>query len=258
MSGHAGTLCACPSQYRWRAMQRVILFLRPVRVAALAALVVLAGAVAGVFGPPSVVSAHTDIDYTLPADGEQAAAPVEEITVAFNDPVTLVGAGFEVLTPAGDVVVPSVFSEDGAVYFLEVVAPLAGGVAAVRYQVAAADGHVLEGGFSFTVPSAPATTAPAVTVPATAAPATAGAAAPAAVPTTAPSVIAPAPTTAPTTVPPTATPIATAPTSAVDGGGQGDDDGGGGSGVLIVGVVAVVAIAGVAFLLLRSRTSTQT
>lgn len=256
MSGHAGTLCACPSQYRWRAMQRVIMFLRPVHVAALAALVVLAGAVAGVVGTPSIVSAHTDIDYTLPADGEQAAAPVEEITVAFNDPVTLVGAGFEVLTPAGDVVVPSVFSEDGAVYFLEVVDPLAGGVAAVRYQVAAADGHVLEGGFSFTVPAAPATTAPAVTVPATAAPATSGgAAATAAVPTTAPSVIAPAPTTAP----PTATPVATVPTSAVDavdGGGEGD--GGGGSGILIIGVVAAVAIAGVAFLLLRSRTSTQT
>lgn len=222
-------------------MQRVAVLLRTVVLA------VGAATFAGVVLVPAVALAHNDIDYTLPADGEQVAQPVEEITVAFDDPVTLVGAGFEVLTPAGDIVTPSVFSEDGAVYFLEVPNALAGGVAAVRYEVAAADGHVLEGGFSFTVPAAPTSTTPASAAPATAAPTTGGTAAPVTTAagttaTTAPAVIAPAPTSAA----PTTEPVVE------------DDDGGGSSTGLVIGIVAAVAVAGVAFVILRARRGTPT
>jgi methionine-rich copper-binding protein CopC len=222
-------------------MQRVLVILRQVALVALTAVLVV--------GAPSVAGAHTDLDYTQPADGEQAGAPVGEITVAFSDPVTLVGAGFEVLTPAGVVVEPSVFSEDGAVYFLEMADPLAGGVAAVRYQVAAADGHVLDGGFSFTVPAAPTTAL--VTAPATVTPATSGAAAPPGEPaTTAPPVITPAPTTTP--------PASVAVPVPVAGDGDNEGDDGGAGGILIGVVVAVVVLAGIAFLLLRTRLSSAT
>ena len=189
-------------------MQRMRQFLRPL-VAAVALVVAFSAA-------PTSVSAHTDVQYTVPADGEQVAEPVAEITVAFDDPVTLAGSGFQVLTPAGDVIVPSVFSEDGAVYFLSVPEPLAGGVAAVKYDVAAADGHVLEGGFSFTVPAADAT----ATVPAG------------------------------STVAQGSTLAAPAGDVAADDG----DDGGSSLGI-VIGVVAAVALAGVALLLLRSRSS---
>ena len=40
------------------------------------------------------------------------------------------------------------------VFLLQLDEPLAGGEAGVRYEVTAADGHVLEGGFRFTVPAA--------------------------------------------------------------------------------------------------------
>lgn len=216
-------------------MQRMRQLLRP-------AILALASVVA-VIGVPSPASAHTDIDYTLPTDGEQATLPISEITVAFNDAVTLVGAGFEVLTPAGAVVQPSVFSEDGAVYFLEVAEPLAGGVAAVRYQVAAADGHVLEGGFSFTVPAAPvATTAPPTVAPAPSAPATSGLVpTPTPGPTTAPSVIVAAPSTSGASA-------VLATTADDDGGGMG----------IVVPIIVVIVVGGAALFLIRSRSSRPT
>ena len=112
-------------------------------------MIVLATTLVG--APPA--SAHTDVEYTVPADQEQVAEPVQQITVAFGDPVTLVGAGFEVFTPQQVVVEPSVFTEDNMVFVLQLDQPLAGGEAGVRYEVNAADGHVLEGGFRFTVPA---------------------------------------------------------------------------------------------------------
>jgi copper resistance protein C len=242
MGCHVGTLREHRNQYRWRTMQRVLLILRPALAAALVALAVL--------GVASHAAAHTDIDYTLPADGEQATAPVAEITVAFTDAVTLVGTGFEVLTPAGAVVQPSVFSEDGVVYFLEVTEPLAGGVAAVRYQVAAADGHVIEGGFRFTVPGAAAATAPpAPAPPATASPATSASA------TAAPATTGGVPSTSAAAPPVTSAPAlsAPAPGTAV----LADDDDGADGGAILVGVLPAVAVAGVAFLLVRSRTSSS-
>lgn len=229
-------------------MQRVAVHLRSVVA------LVGAAAVAGGVLVPTVASAHTDLEYTLPADGEEVAQPVEEITVAFDDPVTLVGAGFEVLTPAGDIVVPSVSSEDGAVYLLDVPTPLAGGQAAVRYEVAAADGHVLEGGISFTVTAAPVTTAPATRAPtvppAATEPVTSVTGAPAtttAATTTAPSVIA----TATTASPATASPATTAPAVAAD-------DGGGSGTWIVVAIVAAIVLGGAAFVILRARRGTPT
>lgn len=203
-------------------------------------------------GGAAPVSAHTALEYTVPADQEQLAEPVTQITVAFGDPVTLVGAGFEVFTPQEVIVEPNVFTEDNMVFLLQLDAPLAGGEAGVRYEVTAADGHVLEGGFRFTVPAAPATvpatapvasTAPATapaTVPATAAPAG----------TTAPAVIAPAPTTAPVSAV-SASVVATVATD--DGAGDGGSNTG-----LIVGIVAALAVAAAAFVVLRSRSNRAT
>lgn len=118
-------------------------------------------------GGVSPASAHTALEYTVPADQEQAAEPVTQITVAFGDPVTIVGAGFEVFTPQEVIVEPNVFTEDGMVFLLQLDEPLAGGEAGVRYEVTAADGHVLEGGFRFTVPAAPAPTSAPVSAVAT-------------------------------------------------------------------------------------------
>lgn len=188
-------------------------------------------------GGAAPVSAHTALEYTVPADQEQLAEPVTQITVAFGDPVTLVGAGFEVFTPQEVIVEPNVFTEDNMVFLLQLDEPLAGGEAGVRYEVTAADGHVLEGGFRFTVPTAPATV-PATTPIASTAPTTVPASG-----TTAPAVIAPAPTSVPVSA-------FSASVAAAD-----TDDGGGSNAGLIVGIVAALAVAAAAFVVLRSRSN---
>jgi methionine-rich copper-binding protein CopC len=97
------------------------------------------------------VGAHTDIDFTLPTDGAAVGEPVAEVTVGFTDPVTLIGPGFEVLDPQGTVLTPFVATDDDQVFRLQLDPPLAGGEAAVRYEVRAPDGHTVAGGFSFTI-----------------------------------------------------------------------------------------------------------
>jgi copper transport protein len=116
--------------------------------------------------------AHTDFDYSVPTDGASVGEPVSEVTVAFTLPVTLVGNGFEVLDPQGNLVQPFAVTDDDTVFRLQLDPPLAGGAAGVRYSVTAEDGHVLAGSFSFTVavdaPPPTTTTPPATAPPATA------------------------------------------------------------------------------------------
>ena len=104
--------------------------------------------------------AHTEFESSTPANQEVVDDPVSDITVKFTLPVTIVGNGFEVLDPRGNIISPEVESGDDTVFTLILEEPLAGGEVGVRYEVQAEDGHVLAGGFSFTVAaSTPTTTA---------------------------------------------------------------------------------------------------
>jgi methionine-rich copper-binding protein CopC len=207
-------------------------------------------AVAGLVGVSTPLAlAHTDIEFTVPAADETVAEPVDTITVAFADPVTLVGAGFEVFTPQEQIVQPEVVTDDDTEFVLRLDPPLAGGAVGVRYEVVAADGHIIEGSFAFTVtaPAPAPTTAPA-TVPATAPAPTTGAPAPA---TTAPSGADAPDTTVPVATAPAGTEpavIAPAPTTVANG----DADGGGPTG-LVIGVALAAVVAAGAFVLLRTR-----
>ncbi len=219
----------------------------------LLALVAAVAACSVALGGTQPVHAHTDVAFTLPAADETVVEPVSTITVAFVDPVTLVGAGFEVFTPQEQIVQPTVVTDDDTEFLLQLDPPLAGGVVGVRYEVVAADGHIIDGSFTFTV-AAPAPTIP----PATTAPVTT-------VPVTDPIDTAPSPATAapavtsapPTTAPPATTEpavVAPAPTTVVEaGGGTG---GGGGSTGLVIGVALAAAVAVGAFVVLRTRLRT--
>lgn len=110
-----------------------------------------------VLSTPMTASAHTEVDYTTPGDGEAIDEPVTEVIVAFTDAVTITGSGFEILDPAGSVIVPEVETTENVVFRLVPLEPLAGGDVGVRFEVAAADGHVVTGAFSFTVASVPTT-----------------------------------------------------------------------------------------------------
>ncbi|HEX6221144.1 MAG TPA: copper resistance CopC family protein [Acidimicrobiia bacterium] len=116
----------------------------------------LAGALVLMQAAPAL--AHTEFDSAIPADQAVVDDPVAEITIAFTLPVTVVGNGFEVLTPRGNIISPEVETDDDTVFTLIIDDPLAGGEVGVRYEVAAEDGHVLAGGFSFSVTAAGETT----------------------------------------------------------------------------------------------------
>jgi copper transport protein len=207
--------------------------------------------------PSSTATAHTEFDYSLPTDGASVPRPVDEITVAFTLPVTLVGNGFEVLDPQGNVLAPFAVTDDDTVFRLQLDPPIAGGEAAVRYEVRAEDGHVLTGGFRFTidapVPTTSPPTTPPTTPPATSPPTTP----PVAISATAPVTQAPTPTA---TDPPTTAAAATDPTATtaavvVDVASTiaPDDDTGGGASTIVIGGAALVALGAAAFLYVRSR-----
>jgi methionine-rich copper-binding protein CopC len=189
-------------------------------------------AVAGfTLAPVGVAHAHTELDYSLPDDGTTVSRPLTEVTVAFTDPVTLIGNGFYVLDPSGAEIEPFAVTDDDMEFRLQFDPPLAGGVVGVRYEVSASDGHVIEGGFSFTVAAEPAT------VPTTAAPTVA----PSSTQAAPPSVVA----TSVTTSSPSTVPVTTAVASS-------DDSGSSGAPILVAAVV--IALAAAVFLVVRART----
>lgn len=172
--------------------------------------------------PAGAALAHTDLESTDPADGSVVAGPVSEIGVVFTQPVELVGAGFEVLLPDGDVITPSVTTDDGATFALVLPEPAIERETALRYEVRAADGHILTGGVSFTIEGAPASS------DTTAAPASAADDAAAEV-------------------------VAPAEPEVVSAAVVEDD--GGGSGNVVIALAAAVALGAGAFLAVRSRSN---
>jgi methionine-rich copper-binding protein CopC len=206
-------------------------------------------ALAAVFGSfllaPATAQAHTDFDYSLPADGASVGEPVEEITVAFTLPVTLVRDGFAVLDPQNNELAPVALTDDDTVFRLQFDPPLTGGTVAVKYEVRAEDGHVLTGNFVFVVEAPIQTTMP----PTTAAP----------IATSAPTAA--QATTTSTTVVPTSAPVADAE-PAVDAAATPvadlDDDNGGSGPWVFIAVGAAVVLGAGGFLLVRSRTSRET
>jgi len=106
-------------------------------------------------GPALVAAAHTEFDHSSPEDGESVAGPVTEVEIVFTLPVRVVGSGFEVLDPVGEVVVPTVETDDDASFHLVLPTAIEDGIVGVRYEVTAEDGHVLTGAFSFDVATSP-------------------------------------------------------------------------------------------------------
>lgn len=176
---------------------------------------------------PAAARAHTDFDYSLPTDGASVGQPVEEITVAFTLPVTLVGNGFAVLNPQNNVIAPVAVTDDDTVFQLQFDPPLAGGTVAVKYEVQAEDGHLLAGNFVFEVDAQAPTEVPPATAPPTS--------------SDAPPTSSDAPAT---------TSVATLATTTTD---SDEDDGVSGTWVLVA-IAAAVALGAAGFLLVRSRT----
>ena len=192
---------------------------------------------------PGRVLAHTELDFSLPANGTTVGDPVEEISVGFTDQVALVGNGFEVHDPQGNLLTPFVVTDNNKVFRFQLDPPLAGGVVTVDYHVRALDGDVQEGSFSSTVAAPLATSTPpgpgSTTV--TSAPATTAA-------TTLPAAAASASATTPTTIPGPTTIPATTPASALLSDDSDDNE----RTVMFVVLIGIAAVSA-GFLVVRSR-----
>jgi len=240
--------------------------------AVVARLVGVAVAIVATLSVAQPADAHTDFDYSVPTDGASVGEPVSEVTVAFTQPVTLVGNGFEVFDPQQNVLQPFAVTDDDAVFRLQFDPPLAGGPVGVKYSVTAADGHVLTGSFSFTVSvdlppptSASPTGAPPTSPPVTSSPSIAA--------TVTEAPVSPSAESTSTVV----VAIGSAPTSAeiLDGIGPSFDDDDAalatGSAVagssdgsddpsnswVLIGLAVAVAVAASVFLAFRARTSAR-
>ena len=208
-------------------------------------LVLLVIALTAVLLPSGGADAHTQLDFTLPAEGTTVGQPVGEISIGFTAPVRLVGTGFEVLDPQGNVLYPFAVTDDDMVFRLQLDPPLAGGAVGVRYEVASLDGHILEGSLTFTAAAEPPPPTTTSTVPLTA-PSTA----PASTTTVASSH--PATTSAATTV--TAGALAQSlPSTTHDASGQSSDDDS--DRTVLAVVLLAVTLGSAGFVFLRSRRS---
>jgi copper transport protein len=134
--------------------------------------------------PARPAAAHTELESSTPSAGEVVGEPVSEIRLVFTAAVTPVEGGFEVLDPLGRVRQPDAVTSDGRTQILRFTEPLAGGSVGVRWVVAAADGHLIQGSFAFTVDAPVPTPAPATSAPTSPSPPTTASRAPAAPPAT--------------------------------------------------------------------------
>lgn len=162
------------------------------------------GSVVAAIAWPGAVAAHTELESSQPSDGEIVDQPISQILLTFTRQVEPVSGGMVAFDERGVEQEPvAVDSVDGQTWTMRYEAPLPDGRIEVYWRVKAADGHILEGAFAFTVavqePEPTASTPPAATRSATSTP---GASPPA---TSIPGASPPA-TSPPTTSTPGATP----------------------------------------------------
>jgi copper resistance protein C len=204
---------------------------------------------------PGRAAAHTQLDFSLPANGTTVGEPVSEISVGFTDVVALVGNGFEVHDPQGNVLTPFVVTDDSKVFRFQLDPPLAGGVVVVDYHVRALDGDVQEGSFGFTVAAPPATTS--IVSPTTNTPTTATAAPTTTATTTTTTTATTTTTTTATTIRPPGDsgPASDTPGTGVESalGIDGSDSDGDRERTLTFGVLLAIVAAAGGFLVVRSR-----
>jgi copper resistance protein C len=99
-------------------------------------------------------SAHNSLISTDPADGSTVATAPEQITLVFNEPGQALGSEIVVTAPDGTVV------SDGAVQLVDasvtqaLTGDLPAGAYSVTWRVTSADGHPIDGTFTFTAEAA--------------------------------------------------------------------------------------------------------
>ncbi|MEG3615492.1 copper resistance CopC family protein [Isoptericola haloaureus] len=121
-------------------------------IAAIVALAMLLTAVGGtaamLFGALSA-SAHDQLLSTDPEDGASLDEPVDTLTLTYSSDIIADGTQVRVTPPSGEAVDAEV-SVDGPVVTATVGEQVAGGEYEVAWRAVSSDGHPIEGGFAYT------------------------------------------------------------------------------------------------------------
>lgn len=129
----------------------------------------LAGVVFTVLGTPTAAWAHNALVSTSPGDGKTVAEPPSSIVLTFNEPAIASGTKVLVNGPSGSVTVGDPELVDTTVE--QALQPeLAAGDYTVEWRVTSADGHPINGEFSFTVRTGSVGTSTPTPVPTTGSP----------------------------------------------------------------------------------------
>ena len=217
-----------------------------VAIASRRAVVVLAIAAVAVLVGAGAAQAHSTLVSTVPVDGSTVATAPERVNLTFNEPARSLGTEVVVTAPDGRTISSGDPVLDGSSVSQAVAGALPAGAYTVTWRVTSADGHPLEGVFSFTATGATTVGAgPAATVSPT-----------------------PTPTSAPAPTPSTTPPSGTASIGPVTRAGGTEigpvvtdqdadgDDWSAGTGLAVAGgaaLVGLLVVVGIAFLWRRRR-----
>lgn len=101
---------------------------------------------------PESIAAHTELGSSQPSDGDFVRQPISQISLTFTREVEPVSDGMIAFDERGVEHEPvAIDSVDGQTWMMRYQAPLPDGRFEVYWRVVAADGHILEGAFAFTV-----------------------------------------------------------------------------------------------------------
>ena len=118
-----------------------------------------------IFSTSATISAHTHLGSTNPADGDTVTEPLTEITLTFEGQIEQ-GSTFELIGADGSsVALEGIAVADGEMTGT-LAAPLENGDYLVQWDSISADGHPMEGEFSFTMAAPVTEEAPEQTQPA--------------------------------------------------------------------------------------------
>lgn len=101
-------------------------------------------------------SAHAELVKTTPANGQRLDTAPSEVTMAFSESVNLLSDGISLLNKSGATVSTPDPSVDGHTVTWPMPAHLAHGSYVVTWRVVSADGHPIDGAFSFGIGAAAA------------------------------------------------------------------------------------------------------
>ncbi|WP_161601530.1 copper resistance CopC family protein [Paenibacillus luteus] len=99
---------------------------------------------------PSVALAHSKLESAVPAQDSTAAVTPERIEMTFNTKIESL-SNFKLLNAAGEEMEKGKTEVDGMTMSASVPSVLPNGIYSVKWTIIGADGHSVEGDYSFTV-----------------------------------------------------------------------------------------------------------